>query len=275
MLGVEAIPAFAYTIMVLGVPKSPRWLLVKRNDEVGARKILADIGVSDLDASVAAIKESVQSSSSESIWTKKYRTPVILAFVIAFFNQLSGINFILYYAPEILEAAGLAAKESLQNSISIGGINLLFTMLGIYLIDRAGRKKLMIAGSIGYIVGLAMVAYSFYVGASPMFLLSFLLVFIAAHAIGQGAVIWVFISEIFPNNVRAFGQSWGCGTHWVFAALITLIAPVVIDLFRENPWPIFAFFAVMMVFQLIWVLIFMPETKGVSLEELSKRLLKS
>ena len=274
MLGVEAIPAFIYTIMVLGVPKSPRWLITKHNDLNQAEKILREMNVSDVHQSIKEIKDSADSVQSESIWTKKYRVPVVLAFVLAFFNQLSGINFILYYAPEILEKAGLATKESLQSSISIGGVNLLFTMIGIYLIDRAGRKSLMILGSIGYIVGLSMVAYSFYSGASPTFMLTFLLVFIAAHAIGQGAVIWVFISEIFPNKVRAFGQSWGSGTHWVFAALITLLAPVVIDIFKENPWPIFAFFAVMMVFQLIWVLVFMPETKGVSLEDLSRKLLR-
>ncbi len=274
MLGVEAIPAIMYTLMVLGVSKSPRWLLTKRGDESGARAILKDMGIVDIDAEVAAIKEAAKNIVAESIWKPTYRTPVILAFVIAFFNQLSGINFILYYAPEILEKAGLAAKESLQNSIAIGGINLIFTFVGIYLIDKVGRKTLMIVGSIGYIIGLAMVAYAFYTGANALFLLVFLLIFIAAHAVGQGAVIWVFISEIFPNTVRAYGQSWGSGIHWIFAALITLLAPVFIDLFSVNPWPIFAFFAGMMVLQLIWVLVFMPETKGVSLEELSKRLLR-
>ncbi|NND35324.1 MAG: sugar porter family MFS transporter, partial [Saprospiraceae bacterium] len=274
MLGVEAIPAILYTLMVLGVPKSPRWLLVKRGDEKGARSVLMDMGIKDIEGAITAIKNSVINKAADSIWKPTYRTPVILAFVIAFFNQLSGINFILYYAPEILEKAGLAAKESLQNSIAIGGINLIFTFVGLYLIDRMGRKKLMLIGSVGYIIGLSMVAWSFYSGASPGFLLVFLLLFIAAHAVGQGAVIWVFISEIFPNSVRAFGQSWGSGTHWIFAAIITLLAPVFIDIFSANPWPIFAFFAGMMVLQLIWVIIYMPETKGVSLEELSKRLLR-
>ena len=186
---------------------------------------------------------------------------------------MSGINFVLYYAPEILEKAGLAAKESLENSISIGGINLVFTLIGMYLIDKMGRKQLMIIGSLGYIISLAMVSYSYYAAASSTFLMTFLLAFIASHAIGQGAVIWVFISEIFPNKVRAFGQSWGSGTHWVFAALITLFAPVVIEIFSENPWPIFAFFSFMMVLQLLFVLTMMPETKGVPLEELEKQLI--
>ena len=196
--------------------------------------------------------------------------------MVAFFNQLSGINFILYYAPEILERAGLAAKESLFNSIAIGGTNLIFTFVGLYLIDRLGRKTLLVIGSIGYILSLVMVAWCFYTHASPGVLMVFLLLFIAAHAIGQGAVIWVFISEIFPNSVRAMGQSFGASTHWVFAALITLITPIFLDadkgIFHDNPWPIFAFFAFMMLLQLFWVLARVPETKGVSLEELEKRL---
>jgi len=198
--------------------------------------------------------------------------------MIAFFNQWSGINFILYYAPEILERAGLASIDSLKNSIYIGGTNLLFTFVGLYLIDRLGRKTLLIIGSIGYIISLSLVAYAFKASASPEFLLAFLLIFIASHAIGQGAVIWVFLSEIFPNKIRARGQSFGASTHWVFAAIITLITPVFLDktngIFKDNPWPIFAFLAFMMVLQLIWVLTKVPETKGVSLEQLEKKLVK-
>src|SRR4030095_920683 len=149
-----------------------------------------------------------------------------------------------------------------------------FTFVGLYLIDRLGRKTLLIVGSLGYILSLAMVAWCFYSHAGAGLLMTFLLLFIAAHAIGQGAVIWVFISEIFPNKVRAMGQSFGASTHWVFAALITLLTPVFLDadegIFRDNPWPIFAFFAFMMVLQLVWVLMRVPETKGVSLEELEK-----
>ena len=212
----------------------------------------------------------------ESLFRKKYNRVLVLGFLIAFFNQLSGINFVLYYAPEILERSGLAAKESLFSSISIGIVNLLFTFVGVWLIDRLGRKQLMIIGSLGYIISLAVVAYCFYSGASSTMLLSFILLFIASHAVGQGAVIWVFISEIFPNNVRASGQAWGTGTHWVFAALITLITPLFLDkdegIFGDNPYPIFIFFAAMMVLQLLWVLFKMPETKGISLEELEKRL---
>ncbi len=198
--------------------------------------------------------------------------------MVAFFNQWSGINFILYYAPEILERAGLASKESLLNSIAIGGTNLVFTFVGLYLIDRAGRKTLLIIGSLGYVASLSMVAWAFYSHAGAGFLMVFLLLFVASHAVGQGAVIWVFISEIFPNNIRATGQSFGASVHWVFAALITLLTPVFLDadngIFADNPWPICAFFAFMMLLQLVWVITKVPETKGVSLEELERRLVR-
>ncbi len=154
---------------------------------------------------------------------------------------------------------------------------LIFTFAGLYLIDRLGRKTLLIIGSFGYIISLSMVAWAFYSHASAGFLMTFLLIFIASHAIGQGAVIWVFISEIFPNKVRALGQSFGASVHWVFAAIITLVTPAFLDadngIFKDNPWPIFAFFAAMMVLQLIWVLTKVPETKGVSLEEIEKKLI--
>jgi MFS family permease len=250
MLGVMAVPSIIYTVMVLGIPESPRWLENKNNQQ--------------------------QESIRQELFAARNKRIIGLAFMIAFFNQVSGINFILYYAPEILERAGLAAKDSLFNSIAIGGTNLLFTFVGLYLIDRLGRKTLLIIGSFGYIISLAMVAWAFYAAAAPAFLLSFLLVFIASHAIGQGAVIWVFIAEIFPNQIRALGQSFGASVHWVFAALITLITPVFLDaedgIFKDNPWPIFAFFAGMMALQLIWVFVKVPETKGVSLEKLEEEL---
>ena len=282
MLGVMAIPALIYSVMVFAVPESPRWLISKKNDTEGARTVMVKLGVPDVEAEVTSVVESKRletaQGSSDNIFRPRYRTVLWLAFMVAFFNQLSGINFILYYAPEILERAGLAAKESLFNSIAIGGTNLVFTFVGLYLIDRIGRKTLLLIGSLGYIVSLAAVAWCFYAGAGPGLLLAFLLLFIAAHAIGQGAVIWVFISEIFPNNVRALGQSFGASIHWVFAALITLVTPVFLDaeegVFRDNPWPIFAFFAFMMLLQLLWVVTKMPETKGVSLEDLERKLVK-
>lgn len=282
MLGVLAIPSIIYSVLVIGVPESPRWLITRKNDMDTSKKILSKLGIVDVNAEIASIIQSYQHETtaghSVKLFSAKYNKILWLAFMVAFFNQWSGINFILYYAPEILERAGLAAKESLFNSIAIGGTNLIFTFVGLYLIDRLGRKTLLLIGSFGYIISLGMVAWCFYSGAGAVTLMTFLLLFIAAHAIGQGAVIWVFISEIFPNKIRALGQSFGASTHWVFAAIITLITPVFLDkdhgIFKENPWPIFAFFAFMMVMQLIWVLTKVPETKGVSLEDLEKKLVK-
>ena len=282
MLGIMAIPSLIYTLMVMTIPESPRWLIAKKNDIDGARKVFQRIGVLNADEVIQSVRNSVQHEAAaghgSGFFSRKYSTILWLAFFVAFFNQWSGINFILYYAPEILERAGLASKESLKNSIYIGGTNLIFTFVGLSLIDKLGRKTLLIIGSIGSIVSLSLVAYCFKSSASPEFLLSFLLLFIASHAIGQGAVIWVFISEIFPNKVRARGQSFGASTHWVCAAIITLITPRFLDkdfgIFKDNPWPIFAFLAFMMVLQLIWVLTKVPETKGVSLEDLEKRLVK-
>lgn len=282
MLGVEGIPALVYTFMVLRIPNSPRWLVAKRQDDAGALAVLEQIETPEaaraLLASFHTERSTNETRGREPFFSRVYSKPLTLAFLLAFFNQLSGINFILYYAPELLERAGLASKESLFSSISIGGINLLFTFIGIYLIDKLGRKQLMYIGSIGYIVSLSMVAYGYYASASPAFLISFILLFIASHAIGQGAVIWVFISEIFPNRVRANGQAFGSGTHWVFAALITMITPLFIDadqgIFGANPYPVFAFFAGFMVLQLLFTHFMMPETKGVALEELERRLIR-
>lgn len=284
MLGIEGLPALIYSLLVFQIPNSPRWLLMKGKPENLALQAMTSLGdtkeraLKRLEEIKKALAEQT-SKTKERLFSGMYRKPLILAFLIAFFNQLSGINFVLYYAPEILERAGLASGESLFSSISIGIINLIFTFVGIALIDRLGRKQLMYIGSVGYIVSLAMVGWCFYSGASTTLLLIFVLVFIASHAMGQGAVIWVFISEIFPNKVRAAGQSWGTGTHWVFAALITLLTPTFLDskigIFKENPWPIFIFFAGMMVLQLVWVIFMMPETKGISLEELAKKMSKS
>ena len=275
MLGVEAIPALIYLILVIKVPQSPRWLLIHKGDLSSARKVLETIGIPDVSNALEAIQRSALNQRTQSVFRKKYRIPIVLAFLIAFFNQMSGINFILYYAPEILERSGLGGRASLFNSIYIGGVNLVFTMIGMYLIDRAGRRQLMILGSGGYILSLSMVALGFFMGLSSTFLLVFILIFIAAHAVGQGAVIWVFISEVFPNTVRAAGQSFGAAVHWIFAALITLVTPVFLDqdegIFRDNPWPIFAFFAGCMVFQLLFVLWIMPETKGRSLEQIEEQ----
>lgn len=274
MLGVEAIPAAIYSIMILGVPNSPRWLILKKGDEETAKVLLKRIDPHvDVEEKVASIKASVVTKVGETFFGGKYRIPIMLAFFIAFFNQLSGINFVLYYAPRIFQSAGIDQTNSLIASTPIGIVNLIFTLVGMYIIDRAGRKQLMVVGSIGYIITLLGVAWSFYSGAEGFVVVAFITAFVAAHAIGQGAVIWVFISEIFPNKVRAQGMSLGSGTHWVFAATITLITPAVLKAFSSVA--IFSFFAFMMVLQLLWVVFIMPETKGVPLEELQKQLVKN
>jgi len=277
MMGIVALPALIYSLVILTVPESPRWLILNKKDNETGLKVLEMIfdKKEALNVFEEIKKDVIVSTLKENFFSKKYNLPLILAFLIAFFNQLSGINFILYYAPEILQMAGLGSKDSLFNSIAIGAINLVFTMAGMRLIDLLGRKQLMLIGSVGYIISLGMIAFAFQAHLSSLVLLISILLFIASHAIGQGAVIWVFISEIFPNNVRGSGQSFGTSVHWIFAALITLIGPVVIDIFKENPWPIFAFFTFMMVLQLLFVLLMMPETKGLSLEELEHKMLKN
>lgn len=272
MLGVQVFPSIIYTLMAFSIPESPRWLYsMLRTDE--AKLIFDKIGSKE---DVQSIMDELSSNSSttplnENIFIKKYRFQLLLVFLIAAFNQLSGINAFLYYAPRIFEEAGLGAKTALLSSIGIGFINLIFTLIGVYLIDRLGRRKLMIFGSIGYIFSLSMVATSFYLNWTGLAVPGFLFLFIAAHAIGQGAVIWVFISEIFPNHLRASGQSFGSSVHWVLAAIIPSMVPILFTSFGVGN--VFAFFAFMMVFQLLFVLFMMPETKGISLEDVSKGLI--
>ncbi|MFT6416366.1 MAG: SP family arabinose:H+ symporter-like MFS transporter [Gammaproteobacteria bacterium] len=284
MLGIEALPALLYTLMVIKVPCSPRWLVLQKKDDQAALQVLNKIYAPEAaETQLIQIKADLdQPKSSDTLFQKKYSRVLWLGFAIAFFNQLSGINFVLYYAPEILESAGLGGTESLFNSIAIGIVNLVFTIIGVRLLDKLGRRQLIIIGSIGYIFSLAMVGICFQMDLSPTLLLTFICLFVASHAIGQGAVIWVFLSEIYPNRVRAYGQSWGTSTHWVFAAIITLITPFFISnkvvngvkegIFADNLQVIYYFFAGMMVLQLIWAITKMPETKGRSLEALEKEL---
>ena len=273
MLGVEAIPALLYFLLTLNIPDSPRWQILFQKNETAA---LATLEIMYVDKEKAqAFLNKIKTAEPEH-QTKKSSIAnlsskaMVLAFFVAFFNQLSGINFILYYAPEILELAGFATKESLFNSVFIGLTNIIFTFAGLLLIDKLGRKQLLIIGSLGYIVSLTGVSLAFYTQSNPMWISLFIFGFIASHAIGQGTIIWVFISEIFPNRLRALGQSFGTGIHWIFAALITLIGPYVIDLYQTNPWPIFSFFAFMMVLQLVFAVFMMPETKGKSLEDINQ-----
>ncbi len=274
MVGVEAIPAVIYTVFTLTIPKSPRWLLSKhRVDE--AKEVLKVInpGMDAEHMMLEIKKESEGTIPGENIFLMKYRFPLILAFCIAFFNQLSGINAFLYYAPRILEEAGLGASTALLSSIGIGVTNMVFTLLGIYLIDRMGRKQLMYIGSIGYIIALSLVACAFYLNWEGISVAFFLFLFIAAHAIGQGTVIWVFISEIFPNHLRGYGQSFGSSVHWILAAVVPSLIPILFA--TIGPGIVFTFFAFMMFLQLLFVAFIMPETKGVPLEELSKSLTRT
>lgn len=273
MVGVEAFPAAIYTVLALTLPKSPRWLLTKfRNEE--AVKVLKIISPNeDPEVLMMEIKDEMENTvPNENIFLKKYRFPLILAFFIAFFNQLSGINAFLYYAPRILTEAGLEESSALLSSIGVGVANMLFTLLGIFLIDRLGRKQLMYIGSVGYIISLSLVSMAFFYNWEGNSMPIFLFMFIAAHAIGQGTVIWVFISEIFPNHLRGSGQSFGSSVHWVLAAVIPSLVPLLFSTIGAGT--VFAIFAFMMVLQLLFVAFMMPETKGVPLEELSKKLIK-
>ena len=365
MLGIETVPAVIYTVLCFGIPKSPRWLISKKQDRSAAEKVLQQINQEASPAEVSALADQIAASEttdstaeSKGFWSRRLKIPIMLAFLIAFFNQLSGINAILYFAPRIFELAGYGADAALLNSVGIGVTNLVFTFVGLYLIDRLGRRTLLYIGSFGYIASLGLCAWAFFSyaptfqvantamsvtkavenldkaealpvrsetditklrseleeskqalttassasgyqgtpvvigaesgeelksiasdalteaskesGSGGLIVMLGIFAFIAAHAVGQGAVIWVFISEIFPNRHRAIGQAFGCFTHWIFAALLTMIFPWMITTFA--PGYVFGFFCFMMVLQLIWVVAMVPETKGVPLEEMEKKL---
>lgn len=275
MLGMEVPPAVLFTILILFVPESPRWLIVAKGQVEKARETLAIVNPLTADAEIAAIRAAKPETTSpwSAFFSGRYNFPILLAFLIAFFNQVSGINAVIYYAPRIFNMTGMGDSAALLSSAGIGVVNLVFTMLGLALIDKMGRRFLMFVGSAGYIISLSAVAIAFFTKSEGGIVVPiWLFVFIASHAIGQGAVIWVFISEIFPNHVRALGQSLGCSTHWVLAAIVSSAFPWFAKSFGGGP--VFAFFAVMMVFQLLFVWRLMPETKGVSLEELERQLSK-
>lgn len=274
MLGVEAFPALLFAVLCIGLPESPRWLIVHKNDREGGLTVLKKTNpyasADELDLFYREIIASTnEKQQPHSLFSRRLLKPLLLAFFIAFFNQLSGINAILYFAPRIFEMSGLGSEAALLQSVGIGITNLIFTFVGLWLIDRLGRRKLLYIGSFGYIASLGLTAWAFSSGNVDLVPV-YIFAFIAAHAVGQGAVIWVFISEIFPNKQRAFGQSLGSFTHWFFAASLTLAFPLMAEALK--PEVIFGLFCGMMVLQLLWVSFFVPETKGIPLEEMEARM---
>jgi MFS transporter, SP family, arabinose:H+ symporter len=274
MLGVEAFPAVLFTILCLFIPESPRWLIGRKGNRIAGIQVLRLIRPDSTEADLESRADEILLASTEQasagrFWTKRLRIPILLAFLIAFFNQLSGINAVLYFAPRIFEMTGLAAQAALLQSVGIGVTNLIFTFVGLWLIDRLGRRTLLYIGSIGYITSLGLVAWAFFTGHYAIVPIC-IFAFIAAHAVGQGAVIWVFIAEIFPNRHRAEGQALGSFTHWLFAALLTTFFPKMVTAFA--PGFVFLFFCGMMILQLLWVHFMVPETKGIPLEHMQRKL---
>jgi sugar porter (SP) family MFS transporter len=275
MLGVEAFPALAYTVLCLGIPESPRWLIGRKRSRAAGMEVLRLIRPGASRAEVEAAADQMAAAGAEGrdgtagLWSPRLRRPVLLAFLIAFFNQLSGINAVLCFAPRIFELTGLGTQAALLQSVGIGVANLIFTFVGLWLIDHRGRRALLYLGSYGYIASLGLCSWAFFTGHYGI-VPACIFAFIAAHAVGQGAVIWVFISEIFPDHSRAAGQALGSFTHWIFAALLTTFFPVMVSAFPPG-W-VFLFFCGMMVLQLLWVRLMVPETKGLALEEIERRL---
>ena len=270
-LGVSAIPAFLFFVMLFSIPRSPRWLAeVGRVDE--ARQVLELIGEKDYEQRLREIVESITESKSggkEALFQRRYALPIFLAISIGAFNQLSGINAILYYLNDIFARAGFGKVSGNLQAVAIGATNLIFTMLAMSVIDKVGRKTLLLIGSVGTAACLAGVSTIFAMHQRENLLVWLLIGYIAFFASSQGAVIWVYISEVFPNAVRAKGQSLGSFTHWIMNALISGIFPHMAA--RSGAYP-FVFFSLMMVVQFLVVLVVYPETKGISLEEMQKRI---
>jgi MFS transporter, SP family, xylose:H+ symportor len=275
MLGVEAIPAFLFGALLLTIPESPRWL-VKKGQIDKARQVFQKIGEKGIEKELKEIKESLSSVlNGERLFQRKYSKPIIFAILIATFNQLSGINAILYYAPRIFEIAGVLRDSALMQSILIGLTNLTFTMIAMIIIDRVGRVKLLIIGSVGMIISLSLIARGYYLANfTGYFMLIYLMGFIASFALSLGAVIWVLISEIFPNSVRSKGQVLGSMTHWVWASVLSWTFPIIVGERENGAAFIFGFFAIAMVLNLVFASKFLPETKNKSLEQLQKELTK-
>jgi len=275
MLGVQAFPSLLFIILIRFIPESPRWLVLKKGDIEKALGILRIINPLHYDRELADIRNSEHDNHgnkhNNALFSAEYKKPVFLAILFAFFNQVSGINAIIYYAPRVFEMAGLGAHSSLLSTVGIGMVNFIFTLLAINIIDKVGRRLLMLIGSVGLIGSLFLVAFTFYSGQFNGFAIPiYVMVFIAFFAFSQGAVIWVFISEIFPNQVRAQGQTLGSSTHWIMAAIIAFSFPFFAE--KLGGAVTFSFFGTMMILQLIFVWRFMPETKGKSLEQIETNI---
>jgi MFS transporter, SP family, arabinose:H+ symporter len=275
MLGIAAFPSVLYAILCFGLPESPRWLLSRKGDRTAGLQVLKliepDLSLAQLESRATEMMAAARSEQTvaSTFWTWRLRIPILLAILVAVFNQLSGINAVWYFAPRIFEMAGLGQKAALLQSAGIGIVNVIFTFLGLWLIDRIGRRTLLYIGSFGYILSLGLIAWGFFTQHYAM-VPACIFAFIAAHAVGQGTVIWVLISEIFPNRHRAEGQALGSFTHWLFAALLTTFFPKMVAQFASGY--VFLFFCCMMVLQLIWVKTMVPETKGISLEDMQRKL---
>jgi sugar porter (SP) family MFS transporter len=272
MMGIQALPAVLFLILLRQIPESPRWLALQ-NRENESRQILAKTGELDIEAAIAAIHASVSGGTKERLFSSKYAKPIMFAVLLAMFNQLSGINAILYYAPRIFELAGVQKGAiAFQQAIYVGAANVLFTLLAMTIIDRFGRKTLLLIGSAGMVVFLGLTAYVFGTGQSGDMVKWLLVGFIAFFAFSQGAVIWVFISEIFPNSVRSQGQSLGSSTHWIMDAIITWTFPIIVQGSPRGGYYSFLFYTIMMGLCFLFAWKILPETKGKSLEAIQKEL---
>jgi len=262
MLGIMAVPALLFVLLLNLIPESPRWLLQRgQADKARASYLRLETPAEMLG------KQSQIPAKNVSLFQKRYARPILFAVLLAFFNQMTGINAILYYAPRIFEMAGFNAELAYLQPIFIGGTNLLFTLAGMSIIDRFGRKKLLLTGAIGMFLFLLLAAFGLK-GVNPQFLLFYIMGFIASFALSQGAVIWVFLAEIFPNEVRAQGSSLGSTTHWLFAAIISWVFPIIVEGSVLGGYYVFLFYALMVVASFVFIL-FMPETKGKALEEIN------
>lgn len=279
MFGVEAFPAFAFFLLLFTIPESPRWLMrYGRRDD--AKKVLESIGDENAEQTVNEIAESLASAShgeNVPLFQRKYFWPIFLAWAVAMFNQVSGINAINYYAPRIFEMFDLGTNAALASTIGLGTVNLTFTIAAFFFIDWFGRRALLMFGALGTCAMHCLAAWQIGLGdqANPYVAIPAILGFIAFFAISQGAVIWVFISEIFPNAVRAKGQALGSFTHWFMCTIISWSFPVVVGLSKTSGQYAFMFFACMTLLQFFFAWKLMPETKGGTIETLEKQIMKS